>query len=96
VLVAESGTDSNALAALRATAAEHGGSALGLHAGSEAVGLDALAAVRLKCALGHGNALLNRLEKNFAWSKGATGSVYRKFLPERQVSSIAQTRFGIQ
>jgi hypothetical protein len=61
MLVAETGADGNALATLCATAAEHSGSALGLHAGSEAVGLDALAAVGLKCALGHGNALLSLL-----------------------------------
>ncbi len=59
MLVAETGAYGNALAAGRAAAAEHGGSALGLHAGSKAVGLHALAAVGLKCALRHGNALLN-------------------------------------
>jgi hypothetical protein len=58
-LVAEASADGDALAALSTAAAEHGGSALGLHAGPKAVGLDALAAVRLKRALRHGNALLN-------------------------------------
>ena len=58
-LVAESCADSDALASLGSTAAKHSGSALGLHAGSEAVSLDALAAVGLKCALGHRNALLS-------------------------------------
>src|SRR5260370_4912525 len=58
-VVAEAGADGNTAATLRAAAAEHGGSALGLHAGPKAVGLDALAAVGLKCALGHGSALLN-------------------------------------
>jgi hypothetical protein len=58
-LVAEAGADCNTPAALGAAAAEYRGSALGLHAGSEAVSLDAFAAIRLKCALGHGNALLN-------------------------------------
>ena len=57
-LVAESGTDGNALAAHGAAAAENGGAALGLHASTEAVSLDALAAIRLKCALRHWNALL--------------------------------------
>jgi hypothetical protein len=55
-LVAKSSAHGNALAALRAAAAEHGGSALGLHASPKAMGLNALAAVGLKCALGHGNA----------------------------------------
>jgi len=80
-LVAESGADGNALAALGAAAAEHGGSALGLHAGPKAVGLDPLAAVGLKCALRHGNALLILLWKS---------------APRRQVLSITHTRFGIQ
>jgi len=57
-LVAESGADGDTFAALGAAAAEDGGAALGLHAGPEAVGGDALAAIWLKCALGHGNALL--------------------------------------
>ena len=61
MLVAETSADGNPLAAGRAATAEHGGSALGLHAGPKAVGLDALAAVGLKCALGHGNALLESL-----------------------------------
>lgn len=58
-LVAESGADRNTLAACSAAAAEHGGSALCLHAGPEAVSLNAVAAVGLKCALGHKRALLN-------------------------------------
>jgi hypothetical protein len=62
-LVAEAGADGHTLAADGAAAAQDGCAALGLHAGAEAVGLDALAAIRLKCALGHGNALLFPLEK---------------------------------
>jgi len=46
------------LAAGGAAAAQHRGSALGLHAGAEAVGLRAAMAIGLKCALGHRNALL--------------------------------------
>jgi hypothetical protein len=65
-LVAEAGTDCDASASLRTAAAEHGGSALGLHAGPKAVRLNPLAAVGLKCALGHGNALLVRL-RSFEW-----------------------------
>ena len=55
-LVAEASTDCDASASLRTAAAEHCGSALGLHAGPKAVGLDPLAAVGLECTLGHGNA----------------------------------------
>jgi len=57
-LVAESGTDRNAAAADGATAAENGCAGLGLHARPEAVCFHAVAAVGLKCALGHGIALL--------------------------------------
>jgi hypothetical protein len=57
-LVAEAGADGHALAADGATAAENGCAGLGLHARAEAVGFHALAAVGLKCALGHENALL--------------------------------------
>jgi hypothetical protein len=61
-LVAEAGTDGNALATDGATAAEYGCAALGLHPRAETVGLDALAAIGLKCALGHENALLYPLK----------------------------------
>jgi len=57
-LVAEAGTDGNALAPDGPAAAQHGGAALGLHAGTKAVSLYALAAIGLKRALWHGNALL--------------------------------------
>ena len=57
-LVAETGAYGNALAADGAAAAEDGGAALGLHAGAETMGLHTLAAIGLKCALGHENALL--------------------------------------
>jgi len=57
-LVAETGAYRDAPASDGAPAAQHCGSALGLHAGAEPVSLDALAAIRLKCALGHENALL--------------------------------------
>ena len=52
-LVAESGADGNALAALCAAAIEYGGSALGLHARTESVLLRALTPVRLESAIGH-------------------------------------------
>ena len=61
-LVAEAGADGDALAALGTAAAEDGGAALGLHAGAEAVGLHAAVTVGLKCALGHGIALLILME----------------------------------
>jgi hypothetical protein len=57
-LVAEAGADGHALAADGATAAQDGGAALGLHARAEPVRLHAFAAIGLKCALGHKNALL--------------------------------------
>ena len=58
-LVAEAGADGNAFAPDGTAAAQHGGTALGLHAGAKAVCLDALAAIGLKRALGHKNALLS-------------------------------------
>jgi hypothetical protein len=58
-LVAVTGAYGNALAALGPAARQHGRSALGLHAGAKAVNLRATAAIRLKCALRHGTALLN-------------------------------------
>jgi hypothetical protein len=61
-LVAEAGTDRNTPAADGAAAAENGGAGLGLHARPEAVCFHAVAAVGLKCALGHGIALLFPLE----------------------------------
>ena len=57
-LVAEAGTHSHTLAADGAAAAHYGCAALGLHARAESVRLHAFAAIRLKCALGHKNALL--------------------------------------
>ncbi len=54
ILVAETGADGDLVTALRTAAAEHCGSSLGLHAGKEAVGLGAVAAVRLKSTLWHG------------------------------------------
>ena len=57
-LVAEAGADRYALAANGTTAAQNGGAALGLHARAETMSLHAAMAIRLKCALGHGNALL--------------------------------------
>jgi hypothetical protein len=57
-LVAESGADSHALAADGTATAQYGRTRLGLHAGTKAVGFHAFAAIGLKCALGHKNALL--------------------------------------
>jgi hypothetical protein len=57
-LVAEAGAYGNALAADGTAAAENGSATLGLHARAEAVCFHTVAAVGLKCALGHGNALL--------------------------------------
>jgi hypothetical protein len=57
-LVAEASADGDALAANCTAAAEHGCACLGLHTRAEAVSFHALAAIRLKCALRHENALL--------------------------------------
>jgi hypothetical protein len=57
-LVAEAGAHCNALAADGTAAAQHGSAGLGLHARPEPVRFHTVAAVGLKCALGHGNALL--------------------------------------
>lgn len=53
-----SGADGYARAASGAAAAQHGCTGLGLHARAEAVGFRTVAAVRLKCALGHRDPLL--------------------------------------
>jgi len=58
VLVAEASADGHALAANGPATAQHGCAALGLHPRAETVGLHAFAAIGLKCALGHKNALL--------------------------------------
>jgi hypothetical protein len=57
-LVAEAGAYCNALAADGTAAAQHGSAGLGLHARPKSVRLHTVAAVGLKCALGHRNALL--------------------------------------
>src|ERR1035438_8787583 len=61
-LVAETGAHRDAPAAYGAAAAQHGSAGLGLHARAETVRLHAFAAIGLKCALGHENALLFLLE----------------------------------
>ncbi len=53
-LVAVTGGDGDLMAALGAASAKDGGTCLCLHAGEEAVGLGAMAAVGLEGALGHG------------------------------------------
>ena len=62
VLIAVSGTDGNAFAALGAAAGKYGCPGFGLHSGQKAVGLRSMAAVRLKCALWHDAALPILLE----------------------------------
>ncbi len=57
-LVAEASAYSYALAADGAATAENGLTALGLHARTKSVCFHTVAAIGLKCALGHGNALL--------------------------------------
>jgi hemolysin activation/secretion protein len=57
-LVAVARADGYTLAANGTAAAQHGCARLGLHTRAESMRLGAMAAVRLKCALGHKNALL--------------------------------------
>jgi len=61
-LVAETGADGHTLAADGAAAAEYGCASLGFHTRPETVCFHAVAAIGLKCALGHGCALLLPLE----------------------------------
>ena len=62
-LVAVASTYRNALAALGPAAGKYCRSGFGLHSGQKTVGLRPMAAVRLKCALGHDAALLISVEK---------------------------------
>jgi hypothetical protein len=57
-LVAEAGAHCNALAANGTATAQYSSAGLGLHARAEPVCFHTVAAVGLKCALGHGIALL--------------------------------------
>jgi hypothetical protein len=57
-LVAEASADGYTLAANGAATAQYGSACLGLHTGAETVCFHAVAAIGLKCALGHRNALL--------------------------------------
>jgi hypothetical protein len=61
-LVAEASTNGDALTADGTAAAEYGSACFGLHARPESVNFYTAVAVRLKCALGHGNALLLALK----------------------------------
>jgi len=61
-LVAESSAHGDALAASGTAAAQHGSAGLGLHARPEPVCLHTVAAIGLKCALRHEDALLFPLE----------------------------------
>lgn len=58
LLVAETGAYGNAYATDGAATAQDGSTGLGLHSSAETVGFHAFAAIWLKCALGHENALL--------------------------------------
>jgi hypothetical protein len=78
--VAMTRADRDALASGGAAAAEHGGAGFGTHARPEAVHFRTVAAVGLKCALGHGDPLLFSKE-NLLFSN---------------TLSISQTNFGIQ
>jgi hypothetical protein len=78
--VAMPGADRDALAPGGAAAAEHGGAGFGLHSRPEAVHFRTVAAVGLKCTLGHGDPLLFSKE-NLLFSNPL---------------SISQANFGIQ
>jgi hypothetical protein len=57
-LVAETGAYGDAYATDGTATAKDGGTGLGLHSRAETMGFHAFAAIWLKCALGHENALL--------------------------------------
>jgi hypothetical protein len=61
-LVAETSADGNAFTANGTAAAEHGSACFGFHARPKSVNFYTAVAVGLKCALGHGNALLFALK----------------------------------
>jgi hypothetical protein len=65
--VAMTGTDRDALASGGAAAAEDGSAGVGLHARPEAVRFRTVAAIGLKCTLGHGYPLLF-LKENLRFS----------------------------
>jgi hypothetical protein len=95
--IAEAGADSYALAAGGAAAAEHRGPGIGLHAGAEAVGFHALAAIGLKRALGHKNILL--IPDESLCLDGKT-QVYRRLAQESSPNSLpaaaALRRAGVE
>ena len=92
-LVAEASTDGNALAANGTATAQHCCTGFGLHARPKSVRLHTVAAVGLKCALGHGNALLFPGE-NVAFDSISEYIVRRVRNPERtsDALSIAKSR----
>ena len=84
-------THRDTLAASGAAAAQYRGSALGFHAGAEAMRLHSAMAVGLECALGHRDALLfpSRFSsRNFALSASinSTGSCVRNPAPSQALS----------
>jgi hypothetical protein len=87
-LVAEASAYGNALAANSAAAAQHGSAGLGLHARAEAVCFHTVAAVGLKCALRHGNALLFPLE-NLCFRSISEYSARRARKPARTAGARA-------
>jgi hypothetical protein len=82
-LVAEASADRNALAARRTATVQHCGAALGLHTRAKSVRLYTAMAVRLKCALGHRNALLFSLE--FCAALGSLCEPRPELLPFREL-----------
>jgi hypothetical protein len=90
-LVAETSADGNALAADGTAAAQHGSAGLGLHARPESVYFYTAVAVRLKCALGHGNALLFAL-KNLRFDSEVK---YSKIWPRNPAHSASKRRRAV-
>lgn len=75
-LIAISGADGNPLAALGATARQHGLSGFGLHAAAETMNFGSAAAIGLKCALRHGSALLKRFWPDIAVANRIGTAIY--------------------
>ena len=90
-LVAEACADGNALTADGTAAAEHGSTCFGLHARPESVYFYTAVAVRLKCALGHGNALLFAL-KNLRFDSEVK---YSKIWPRNPAHSASKRRRAV-
>jgi hypothetical protein len=86
-LVAEASTDGNTLAANGTATAQHCCAGFGLHARPKSMRLHTVAAVGLKCALGHENALLFPTE-NIAFDSISEYSLRRVRNPARTSDAL--------